>query len=396
MEPAKRVSLIITELEVGGAEKFVVELACRLDRKRSDPELVVLAGPPRRRRLVERLQQAGITVHFLGLSRWADLPRVLFKLVRHFRRRRPDVVQTFLFHANLLGRLAARLAGVPRVVCGLRVAEKEHHWHLICDALTSRWVDQYVCVSRSVARFAAHSGMLSIERLKIIPNAVDVEVIKSTPAVSPQVFFPLPGPKAGQSFDAESGSVRLNQTVCRPDEFWMVSVGRLVPQKGFDWLIATLAPLLKQFADMRLLIVGDGPQESLLRRAVERLQLTRQIVLSGYREDAIAFVKGADLFLLSSRWEGMPNALLEAMAAAKPVVALDAEGVREVLGPLSEHQLVQPRDEQGFRRAVLWHYFHSEESRDLGHQNQQHVLRSFSWDAVVRDYEHLWKHVVST
>jgi glycosyltransferase involved in cell wall biosynthesis len=170
----------------------------------------------------------------------------------------------------------------------------------------------------------------------------------------------------------------------------MVAVGRLERQKGFDWLLMTLAPLLRKIRDLRLVIVGSGPQEERLLSIIARERIEENVRLVGFRDDAQAIIRACDLFLLSSLWEGMPNALLEAMAAGKPVVCVEVEGVREVLGPLCEDQLIRDRNQDEFRRAILKHYRDRKYGALLGRRNQRQVEERFNWSRVVEQYESLW------
>lgn len=401
--PPYRIALLITELEVGGAEKCLVELACRVSRELFRLEVFVLAGPPQRGELLARLQAAGIPVRFLGLRKMTELPAVLVKLVKLLRGFRPHILHSFLFHANLLGRIAGRLGGIPHIVCGLRVADREHPWHLFLDAITASWVDRYVCVSEAVARFSTHIGMLSPAKVSVIPNAVDEQAFASVPEIDLGEFF-----RTGRSatdwcqpevdtFPAVGRETSSVSGVANPDRplsgepYWLVSVGRLEVQKAFDWLLYVLLPLLRRFPSLRFVLVGDGSERERLRKTIVREGLSDRVALAGFRSDVPRIVKSADLFLLSSRWEGMPNALLEAMAAGKPVVTTDVEGAREILGPLTPHQLVPQGDTRQYRRAIMWHLFHREESKQLGAMNRERVRDLFSWQRVVLMYEELWK-----
>lgn len=381
-----RIAFAITELNIGGAEKHLTELVSRIDRNRFDPSVFVLSTPPSNPALFERLTSQHVPVHFLGLRNWSQLPQILLKFVQSLRMEKPDLLQSFLFHANIASRIAGRVARVPVVVSGLRVAEHAAHWHILVDCMTSGYVDHYVCVSQAVANFAIRNG-LPPEKIHVIPNAID------------------PARFAEEAAAVNSGNHQVSQAVLatvmpQPDqttsanEYRLVSVARLDYQKGLDWLLPALANWTKRFANLRLIIVGEGPMKSTLQRFIDEHGLARYVSLVGFQKDTLSILHRSHLFLLPSRWEGMPNALLEAMAAGLPVVATDVEGVREVLNPHLDHQLVPFGDSDALIRTILWHYFHREHSQAIGRRNRQHVLERFTWQNVVKQYETLWTRLI--
>lgn len=374
-----RVMLGITDLDVGGAEKCLSEVACRVDPARFQLSVVSLAPRPRRDdRLVRRIADRGIPILFLDCRTPRDLPKALIHFSKWIRYQQPDVLQTFLFHANLLGRIAGRLAGVPAVASAIRVAERFAEWHLWLDALTSGWVDRYVCVSNSVAQFSVNRGLLSPNKIIVIPNGIDVDLDcgRGRIARSPD-----------NALDGKSGNVP--ETARR-----VTFVGRLVPQKGIDVLLESAATWLPLFPDTMLQIVGDGPQKPQLADLATRLGIHRRVVWQGYRPDVTAILQMTELFVLPSRWEGMPNALLEAMAAGCPVVASDVEGVAEILGEQSREQLVPPGDAAALSRAIVRMLSNPRHAAELGDRNRRHVVTHFSWDRVTNLYESLWEELL--
>ena len=175
MPVPRRISFLITELDHGGAERALVRIVTGLDRSLWEPQVISLnnRGP-----LTEPLKAAGIPVTAIGAGRVRS-PRGLWRatigLTQCLKEQRPEVLQTFLFHANITGRLAAKRAGVPVVVSGIRVAEKRGRWRLTLDRLTDHLVSRHVCVSQSVADFSISESGLPESKVVVIPNGVDVE-----------------------------------------------------------------------------------------------------------------------------------------------------------------------------------------------------------------------------
>ena len=237
------VALCITDLNVGGAERCLVELATRLDRNRFTPVVYCLspAPPPGETTLIPALQSAGVEVECLGARKAAEFLGVVARLARLLRQRKTQVIQTFLFHANIVGRFAAWRAGVPRVVCGIRVAQRHSAWRLWLDRMTHRMVDRYVCVSQSVASFSASTARLPADKLVVIPNGIDTSRFTN---VQPADLADL------------GGSGRRLVTF----------IGRLDAQKGLPQLLTTARDWLRRLPDCDLLIVGKGPLETALRQ----------------------------------------------------------------------------------------------------------------------------------
>ena len=315
----------ITDLDRGGAERALVQLVLNLDRQDWDPQVICL-GPPGV--LVETLELAGIPVVCLNARNLLSTPRVLWVLTRELRRRKPAIVQTFLFHANIVGRIAARLAGVRIVISGIRVAERRNRWHGRIDRWTNHLVNINVCVSRGVADFSATVTGLDRQKLTVIPNAVDADKFVG---IQPADLTPLGIPCGSRVF---------------------ISVGRLESQKGFDVLIEAISLGNSLPADVYFLIVGDGPQSVSLRQQVELHALQERIRFAGRRTDVPELLAASMTFILSSRWEGMPNVILEAMAAGLPIITTSVEGTDELVQDGVNGLVVAPDRAAALRAAI--------------------------------------------
>lgn len=346
-----------------------MELATRLDPARFACRVVSLAPPPAdaERSLVPRLEAAGIPVRFLDARRAWDAPWAIRELAALWRGERPDLVQTFLFHANLVGRLAARRAKIATVVSGIRVAERRSRSRLWIDRLTAGNVARHVCVSEAVARFSRDVGGLPAERLVVIPNGIDAARFENAAPFDPAAF----GLPAGRRY--------------------VVCIGRLDEQKGQRWLIEHARRWLDALPDYDLLLVGDGPDRADLEALVRKLNLTDRVRLLGWTTVVPTILVAADLLVLPSRWEGMPNVVLEAMAAGRAVVARDVEGVAELLGSAAGPQIV-PLENTGedFADAVLNLLRNNDLRHTLEARNRRRVAENYTLEAMVRRYEELY------
>ena len=367
-----RIALCITDLEVGGAEKALVELATRLDRDRFEPAVYCLGPRPSslENSCVPPLEDAQIQVHCLGARGSWNFLRTVGRLRQLLAEQPPDLVQTFLFHANILGRIAARRAGVRWVVSGIRVAERQRRWHLWLDRLTAGRVDRHVCVSRAVARFSAARAGLPEEKLVVIPNGIDLQKYPARLAA-----------------DLRSCGVEPGHRV-------VSYVGRLDRQKGLRWLIRTAAVWLKRLPDCDLLLVGKGPERSKLERFCRGLGIARRVHFAGWRRDVPEILAASDLLVLPSKWEGMPNVVLEAMASRLPVLATDVEGVRELLGPDADAQTIGYGDSEALVEKIVARMSDPQSGAKLGERNRLRAEREFTSARMVTAYQGLWASLV--
>lgn len=374
-----KVALLITELSRGGAEKALLQLATTLDLTRFEPVVFSLSGLARdlENSLVPLFRDAGIETVELGLTGLRNAPSVFRRLTRELKRRQVDVLQSFMFHANIFGRFAGRAAGVPVVCSGIRVAERDAPRRLALDRWTRSLVDAWVCVGEATADFSRTVGRLPGKRVFSIPNGVrvpDEETLEKSIATSDFTWVPEP-------------FGRRKRIVC---------VGRLARQKGFDRFLENAASWAPQIAnDWEIWIVGDGPEREALRRIVETRGLANVVFFAGWRPNVPEILAGADLFALPSRWEGMPNAALEAASVGKAALCSDVEGVAEILGNDAAPQSCAFDDDKSWRDKILTLTSDAALREELGRRNRSRVAQEFSVESATRKYEALWTRLLT-
>jgi hypothetical protein len=180
-----RIAFLITDLEPGGAERQMVELVSRLPRDAWSPTVLVLQAPPSQRAAEKVLYDAAVPVEYLHFRSKSRSLGLFTTLTCRFEALRPDVVQCFLFHANVAGAIAAHRAGIRRVVTGIRVAERRRKFHALGTRLTDKYVARHVCVSEAVAAFTRREVGLSASKLNVIPSGVVVARFGAASPMSP-------------------------------------------------------------------------------------------------------------------------------------------------------------------------------------------------------------------
>jgi starch synthase (maltosyl-transferring) len=358
---------VITDLDVGGAERALVALASGLDGSRWLPSVVALGGEGA---LAGPLREAGIGVECLDVDRRRP-DRAVRALAGALRRSGPRLVQSFLFHANVASRLAATMAGRPWVIGGLRVAERQRRWHLTLDRLTSRMSTGSVCVSEGVRRFSVEAGGLDPDRLAVIPNGVDINPFDRAEAV-------------------DRGALGVP-----PDAFLTLYVGRLDPQKGLTILLDAASKVAEARPDWHLALAGDGPEREALESRLEtRAGWVERIHWLGRRDDVPGLLGAADLLVLPSLWEGMPNVVLEAMAARRAVVATAVEGTEDLVIPGRTGWLVRPGDRESLADTLIEAASDPGRLCRFGEAARGRVEAEFTPARVVEAYERLWAGVL--
>ncbi len=318
--------------------------------------------------LVEQLEQAGVAVRFADIrSKW-QAPLAVGRLARLLAEQRPQIVQNFLYHANVAGTLAAQRTGASHVVLGMRVADPRRLRTWLERRVAAR-ADRIVCVSQSVADFCRQRGFPA-DKLEVIPNGIEPGRYENVPPLDLAVLGVPAGRKA------------------------IVFIGRLHEQKDLPTLLAAAPEFLRQLPDYDLVLIGEGPEEHRLVRLANDLGVARRIHFAGWRADVPSILAAAEMLVLPSCWEGMPNVLLEAMAAGKPVVATRAEGVCEVLGELAAEQTVAVGDMQQLSQRVIQFAQNPPLAENLGQENRRRILAHFSLQEMVQQYERLYARLM--
>ena len=299
-----RVTHIIDLLRVGGAQKLLVTFAEIAQARDAQVSVVSLRHDDAFIR--SELEANGARVWEFPGHGLLD-PLRLRRLLKFVHNQHPDVIHTHLSYANIVGTLAGRLAGVPVVSSLHNVQDDPRHAHPIRQRLET-WAlrvgtRRVVAVGHVVAE--ANRARLRGKPIEVIPNAVSLPPALSTPERA-RVRAELVG-------DAQ-----------RP---LLIAVGRLTPQKGYGDLLAAFAEVRREHPTASLVIVGSGTDAPQVSAQAADLGLDGAVVLLGRRNDVPRLLAASDLFVSASLWEGLPVALLEAMAAGLPVVAT---GVGEV------------------------------------------------------------------
>ena len=357
----QRVYYLITELDAGGAEKALYELVTRLDKGRFEVAVGCLTG---RGVVGEWLADAGVEVEYFEMRGWWDACAWV-RLRRALKGFRPQVVHAFLFHANLMSRLVAVGLGVERVISSVRV-EEPRRCHLWLDRLTRGLVDRMTCVSASTRDYTHRRMRIPREKLVVIPNGIDPE------RCSLRVLAPL-------------------QEWQIPDNAPVVGViGRLHEQKDPLAMLAVAQAVAAKAPDAVFVFAGDGPLAEKCRAEAEARGISGNVRFLGWVPDVRPLLARMDLLALSSRWEGMPNVVLEAMACRKPVVAAAVGGCVEQICDGETGFLVPAGNVEATAERIVKLLRDDELRKQMGAAGRERVVEGFSLKAMVKANEALY------
>lgn len=357
-----RIVYFIDHLRPDGTQKVLGQLIEGLAARDHD-QAVVCLNDSWDRALVNRLREAQAEVHIVGKVALAS-GYGLISSWQWLRRRRFDVAVTFLFTSDVVGRVLARVAGVPRIVSSLR-ARNVHYteWQRWLVRRTMRWADAVVINSSGIRDFAIIEEGGPESKVRVIHNGVKIEGYLES----------LDRAALCSEFDLS------------PERCLIGAVGRLTHQKGFDLLLRALSLIKSE--DIMLLLIGSGEYEANLRSQADKLGLRHQVHFAGYRRDLPRLLGGLDLYVHPARFEGMPNALLEAMAAGCPIVASSVDGICELIEDGIHGWLVPAEDADALARAMQNALSDRTEGKRRAAAAQHRVATQFRVETMVAAWE---------
>lgn len=369
---------IITGLETGGAEMMLYKLLSKMDQTRFHNIVISLAGLGT---LGTPLQQMGVEVHALNLRHGISYVVGFFKAIRILRHIRPDVLQTWLYHADFLGSLTGKIAAVPNIVWNIRCSDMDLRHY---SRMTSRilrmltWmsrVPDVVIVNSEAGRLLHETVGYTPRRWELIPNGFDTCKFQ-------------PDPHARE---------RLLQELGLPQDAFIVgSIARFDPMKDHHNLLKALQILLRTWPNIYCVMVGRGVTYSnnSLVSTIAELDVEGRVQLLGERKNVESIIGAFDIFVLPSAFgEGFPNVVGEAMSCAVPCVVTDVGDSRLVVGDTGK--VVSPGDPNSLAEALSELIRMDENERKmLGDAARHRVVQNYSLTQIVERYEHLYAGLI--
>lgn len=359
-----KILFVITSLDVGGAERQVLDLAEQLVARDHRVLVVYLTGAGRLLSNRENFETVclGSTKSIYGLM------LSFFSLRSIIRSFKPDIVHSHMVHANLLARLVRSVTYIPRLICTAHNTNEGGKLRMLAYRMTNFLADVTTNVSRDGVAAFESKGAIKPGKMLAVPNGINTDKFAFS--------------QASRSMLRDSEGVKASQKI-------VLAVGRLVEAKDYPNLLHAFESLCRHDQNLVLWIIGEGDQKNELIAMRDKLALTDRVKFFGVREDVASFYSCADVYVLSSAWEGFGLVVAEAMAAERIVVATDSGGVKDVVG--DSGILVRPGDPQKLAAAMRQALdMDCDAALMLGRLARQRVIDNYSLNNVVETWLNLY------
>jgi glycosyltransferase involved in cell wall biosynthesis len=381
-KPARPICILwlISGLEYGGAEMMLYKLLSCMDKTRFTAEVISMIDPGP---FSDKIRELGVPLRSLGMRRGIPNPMGIVRLVRWLRQSRPDVIQTWMYHADLIGGLAAKLAGGIPVAWGIRHSNLSDHgsrrltiYTMKMCAHVSRWFPaRIVCCSEASQQVHTAVGYAS-RKMIVIPNGFDLSAFKTD-------SFARESVRAELRISAESPLIGL--------------IGRFDPQKDHRTFIGAAALLHRSWPDVHFLLCGDNVtwENAELRGWIEKAGISDHCRLLGRRNDMSRLTAALDIAASSSSFgEGFPNVIGEAMACGVPCVVTDVGDCALIVGQTG--RIVPPQNVKEFAVALGEILELGMERRiQLGAAARRRIFEYFNLPDIVARYENLYHDIAN-
>lgn len=356
---------LIGALSPGGAERNLYYLAPSMARSRFRYGICCLV---RRGDFATDVEQAGVPVWELGYRKRYTCSSV-WRLSRLLRRHKVKVLHTHLFVSGFVGRLAGLLAGTPVMITHEHGKTLWKKWyHRLFERMALSVTDVRIAVSRDILDLRLEHEHTPPSKIRLVHNAVD-----------PRAF----------EIGEEVRTARRKELGVE-SKFVIGTVGRLVDAKAYDLLLEVAEDVCTERPDARFVLVGEGRLGESLRRLAESRGLSDKVLFLGKRTDIPDLMAAMDLYLITSKREGLPLALIEAMMSARPIVSTSVGGIPDTISSEREGILVQPGARSGLSGAIMALMDDPERRKSMGEMGRRRAVELFSPGKVLEELETIY------
>lgn len=365
MKNSKKIIYLIQSLDNGGCENMLLRtLPLLSDFKHT---IVTLK---KRGELAEQMKQKGIKLINIGQNNFLDIFSY-FRLLKVIKKENPNVVITYLFHADAVGRIFLQLTTKYRVVPFLRTTYNHKKYWLarFFEKITKYFVKNYLANSESVKNFYVNKIGVKKEKITVIPNGIDLAFYNNI--------------ERDENLRASLG--------IKKEEVAIICVANLHINKGHKYLLEAFENIYKENGNTKLLLIGDGEEKENLLKQIVKYNSKNDIIFLGKRNDIPQLLKISDIFVLPTLFEGMSNAIMEAMAAGLPIITTDIPENKELIEDKITGILVPAKNSVALAQAIEKLISNSKERETLGESAKEKMKESFNIDIIISKLCQLFK-----
>jgi len=360
----KKIIYIIGGLSKGGAERQLYELVKSINRDKFDPVVISLSEGGY---WSKEIQKLNIQLIEIPRKKNKEFKR-LFKLIKLLKSMKPDIVHTYMFSANSYGRIAAILTRVPIIIASERslpeIGKDKSRYQISIDKLFASFSHGIICNSYVANKILITKYSFDTKKVFTVHNGIDVGL-----------FFR----------ENSKNQKKLARKV-------VGTIGRIDALKNHKLLLDMAKNVLDKSnnKDIKFLIVGEGPLRDELERHSQNLGIENKIVFTGERNDIPDLLQMMDVFVLTSNWEGLSNAIMEAMASSLPCVATDVGGNSELVLDGETGYIVSPNDPGAAAQKVLYLINDRLLAKEMGVKGRKRIEESFSAIKMIKNTEEVY------
>ena len=378
-----KVGYIITKLELGGAQKVALYVAEHIDKLGTgDYENFLITGTGG---ILDNEAAQNLKIYQLRnlireVSFIKDL-KALYHIWIVLRREKPDIVHTHSSKAGILGRIAAKLAGVKIVVHtvhGYGFNETQRwfvkYFYVWVEKICSWFSDKLVAVAQEDIKKGVKYGVAKEKKFALIRAGIDTAYYKT--------FTPDPN---------------FKKTLLKNSETKIIStIGPFKPQKNLSDFIKAASIVVKKIDNVKFVVAGDGEQRVQLEKLIADLKLQDKVLLLGWQSDIANILYSSDIFVMTSLWEGLPRTILEAMCCGKPVVANAVDGVKEIIQEGITGFKVEPYDYKYTAEKIIYLLENDDTSKKMGLAGKQAIDKEYDINYMVVQHDELYRSLIES
>jgi len=365
-----KILFIVNGFAIGGGELKVLDLVKGLNLWHKDEFEPVVCSVGQSGPLYEKFSNLGVKIVVFNKKRSFDFS-LIKKVAQLIHEEKADIVHTTLFYADVIGAVAARIAGVKKIISWEAVTEHYELRHLIAYRIASILYTKSVAVSKAIEKKVQNEYKVPKRKTMTIHYGVDLSR-----------FYPCADFELRKSLGF------------RREDIVFGTVARFTKQKGHRYLIKAAHSVIKRNKSAHFVLVGDGPLREEIEIMIKDLGIEKHFHLLGFRTDVDRLLNSFDVFVLPSLYEGLPNAVLEAMAAGLPVIATAVDGTPEAVLQNETGLLVCPENSDVLAEAILKLCNNKKMMKKYGESGRIRAEEYFSWQREVGQFVSLYKNIL--